>query len=222
MKYYKYRNANSSFEHDVLEKLDVIVKSQEGQNESLICGVFSAVISNCITLKIEEPNSLKFVILLAVIYVFSLALYRLCKMFVKFLFEYKNRDFISDKQEREKREQFFNKIINEVIMGVSLVNRIEILKAKNMKRELWYIYATQALYCFQRNAEYLDDIVFRRTHKHMTRTIECIGEESIKWVLKTTIDYLVKIKELYSEIDVNIAEEYYDRRLKEIDERKDS
>lgn len=218
MKYYKFRNANSSFEHDVLEKLNLIVKSQEGQNESLICGVFSAIISNYFTVKMKDAvnYNLVFVILLVVIYAFFLTFYRLGKMLIKYIFEFKNRDSISDKEGREKREIFFSKIINEVVMGVSLVNRIELLKVKKMKSELWYIYATQALYCFQRTAEYLDDIVFRKTQKYTKKSIECIGEDSIKWVLEITIEYLDRIKALYNEIDIDIAKDYYQRKLGEL------
>ena len=217
MKFYKYKIGNSSFDYDVMKKLDKILEQQERKKDSLICGIFSAIISNYIIFFLDidgfKNNRFLFIVCLFAIYALLFAVFYYGKKLVKYIIKYVTRNNVSCIEEEELQRIFFNKIVNIVIMGVSLVNRIEILKCNNQKQELWYIYAIQARYCFQQVSDYLESTVFRKSKTKIHAYIKSLGEGTMKWVLETSYTYLGKVHCIINEIDVETAQNYYNRKL---------
>lgn len=215
MKFYKYRNGNKSFEYSISEKLDKIIQLQEGKNESIICGVISAILSNFIANKIDKKGS-TFAIVLVILYFITLGAMKILKGVIKYSKEVYRRKKFSEYEEIIKQEELFDKIIPEVILGISLINRVEELRNEGQKVQLRYIYALQSLHCFQNLAVYLDDSYFGYCKKQQMIRVEAAGVENILWIVDNALECLGKIVSYFSQMDVKTAKTYYENKKNDL------
>lgn len=215
MKYYKLRNGSMSFEYDMVDNLEQIKVLLAEKNDNLLCGVFSGIISNFIVSGIdilsETKKNIFFIVLMIVIYIIFEMLLKYFRKVKIWVIKYLNSREISDKIEMEERDIFFCKIVEEAILGISLVNRVEGLKRTDEKNELQYIYAQQAKYTFEKIALILENSILEKTKKQMELCVETIGKDVLSWLINTIILYLEKLHSLYEDIEVENTKEYYDR-----------
>ncbi len=216
MKYYKYKNGNSSFEYNVEAELKYISKLITKKNETLFSGVISSIISDYIIRHGGwgpfKYGSISFIVLLFVFYVAIMIVIRLLKKGYKWIICVKNKDIIVEDDVKRKLDCFYDKICTEIICTVSLVNRVEELQNKNIKEELWNIYKYQAKYCLKKSSRYLQEEIGTFSKKQRKEYVLLIGKESIDWMIDTCQEYANKLKGMGVTGMENI--EYYYKNLR--------
>ena len=218
MKFYKLKNGNRSFEYDVANNLEEIKVLLAEKNNSLICGIFSGIISNFIVNDIDNfiiSKNVFFILLLVGIYILLEILLKGFSNAKVWFRKYLDRDKVSDVMEMKARDVFFCKIVEEAVLGVSLVNRVAELKENDEKPELRYIYAWQAKYTFEKVAILLEELLLEKTKKQRRLCIETIGKAELSWLIDTVVLYLEKLEGFYEGIYVKNIIEFYTRCKKE-------
>ena len=219
MKYYKHRNGNEALEYDISIRLKQIEKLLSERNENFICGVLSAILSNYLTGIIGnlincENGSVVFIIFLFVLYLVFKYCFNIVRKGYKVYQAIKSRHYIPEEYEEELIDCFYCKITNEIILAVSLINRVEKLKNSGMKQELWDIYIFQAKHSIEKATRFLQENISDFTEKQIQEYKQLIGESALMWLIKTALSYLEKIHNYNENIDIRNTKIYFNN-LKE-------
>lgn len=175
--------------------------------------MFGAVIANFITENTPKittiSKSILFIILLFLLYIIFKEMLVLYNRVVIYIKAYRTRNEIPEDKQLQILDYFYSKVVNEIILGVSLVNRIEHLQKNDRKKDLWFIYAMQAKHSFAKAYELLNMIFFMNTNRQKNICTDLIGHEALLWTIEIPMQYLDKIHSLYDNIDTkNIINSY--------------
>lgn len=208
MKYYKQRNGNEIFGYEISYRLKRIEDLISANNENFICGIFSAIISSCLTNYIENTfnhlnENFVFIIILGLLYfIIKLSLNSLRKIFI-ILKAIKYSKYIPEEQEEELIDCFYSKIANELILAISLINRVEHLQAIDKKKELQKIYLYQAKHSIEKTSRFLHEHIANFTDAQLKEYSQLIGEPSMQWLIDTAICYLEKYNDIFDIFNPN-------------------
>lgn len=219
MKYYKHRNGNEALEYDISIRLKQIEKLLSERNENFVCGVLSAILSNYLTGIIGnlincKNGSVVFIIFLFVLYFVFKYCFNIIHKGYKVYKAIKSRHYIPEEYEEELIDCFYCKITNEIILAVSLINRVEKLEKSGIKQELWDIYIFQAKHSIEKATRFLQENISDFTEKQIQEYKQLIGENALMWLIKTALNYLEKIHTYNGDIDIKNAKMYFNN-LKE-------
>lgn len=197
MEFYKFRNGNGRFEYDVTQRLDNIEKSLSNQIDSIVCGVLSSVIAEYITDSIDKLGQItnKYFIFVPILILCYIILKRIIKI-CKWIYE-KNKapkNDISTKQQKEIIDLFYNKIVNEMVYGISMVNHLQLYLVSNQKIALHFAYALQAKYSFERNASFISSILYNGSVKRRKEIVDLLGKNALEEVMDERFNIRVVIK----------------------------
>ena len=210
MKFYKLKNGNISFEYEIKNKLSHIEDLLYKRENDLLCGVFSAVMAECLTACMKN-RSIYFIPILIVLFYISKLIVKMFSFLRMLQNNHRKLGQISDEEELQIQELFWDKIVPEIVYGVSLVNRVEYLELnKNKDKEcLKKIYTLQAKRSFWVASEMLNNSIYSLSEQKREDYINVIGSDALKWIKETSIEYLEKIEKMDKVIDILDLKRYY-------------
>lgn len=104
---------------------------------------------------------------------------------------------------------FYNKIVNEMVYGISIVNHLQLYLVSNQKKELHFAYALQAKYSFERNASYISSILYNGSVKRRKEIVDLLGKNALEEVMDESIQYLELLSSLEKRINFDNIKDYF-------------
>lgn len=213
MKYYKVRNGSGAFEYEIVKKMTQIEFKLEDNESNFLCCVISAIISNIISnldcFKESNAKSVVFILGLGILYFVIKKLIIVLKIIKRNIIEKVINKDVNVREEKEKIDFFYNKVVNDTVFIISLVNRVTDLKTHHYKNELCKLYLFQAKNSLQNIAEQMDELIFFNNQYRLNTIIRSIGVDQIVYILEQCKHYAEDIQRLDEDINMEDVVTYF-------------
>lgn len=220
MNYYKFINGTRSSDYELLIKLDCIERLIKKNSNNLLCGIFSAIIAQksleylpCF----HKTSTIIFIILMLAMYFFLSIMFNVIGRFGRFIKSLIYKANVSDTDEIILKKYLYEKLANEVVYGISLVNKAKKIQTSNEieKEELIYIYLLQAEHSFGNTYEMIYEVLLNKTNVQIKKYINSTGKDVWYWICVNAISQLKIIENMDERINVRLQIEQWEN-VKEI------